>query len=1181
MRIKRLEIHGFKSFAERAVLNFGEGITGVVGPNGCGKSNIVDALRWCMGEMSAKHLRGRAMQDVIFAGSDSRGPLGMAEVTISFHNDGNVPPQYASFSEIAVTRRLHRDGSSEYLVNKVPARLRDITDLFLGTGVGTRAYSIIEQGRIGFIVSSKPEDRRSLIEEVAGITKFKARKKAAERRMESTQQNLDRVGDVVSELERQLQSLRRQARRAEKYKELRAELRDLELHQASLEMLRVAALEKHAQGEAEMLARDAEDAQAGVAARESSIEADRLRLLEVERELQREQAASAELDSKLAALERDLTHWQRQRDEAIARVHAARRDVEDAEARLAQAKNEHESHDQALGHLSASVDSDRERSYTLETAVGEMQGQISGLDRDAEALRRSAVEHIHEGARQRTLIAAIAKRDVELKNRLSQSSAELEDVARRRAEAEAKASELSERRDLLAGQISEWRARVTENRATLETAIRQVGESETRLRTLRDTLAERRSRLESLQEIARRFEGYSDGVRSLMQPDGGEPAVAGIRALITDVLDVPPDLERAVEAALGERLQYVVVDAQSVGVTAIAHLQQIAGGRSGFVPMTPRTVPSMARGNALDRVKARPGFEKVAEYLLADVSIADSLDSALVSFGDEQTPLRYVTLSGEVLDAFGTLIGGSEEGTGLLAKRREIRELEELVATLDSEHEAARASHLQLETSRLQLEVDIQQLEKDLHAADLERIETSKDLEAAMADAQRAGDRAEIVEFERSQASDELAKSASETKAAEEAASRAEEEQRNIEQRARELGERRAGMAEELAARAEELTRAKVEGATRAEKLTGTKAAAQRLQQTMHELTQRIERGQGAIRHNETAGQELTQRIEEGQQLALTTSADALRRREELAAARERYEADRQSVAVVEQAVREQRKSGDAATERLTAVRMELQRLELERVRIGDHILERHDVRIEHVMTDYHLRPMPGPEARQKSTELDRAIKALGPINLTAIDECAEIETRYGFLVTQRDDLANALESLKRAIQRINRASRERFQEAFDAVNEMFQQVYPRLFRGGVARLELVQSQDDVLESGVEIIAQPPGKKLQNVSLLSGGEKALTATALVFAIFLIKPSPFCVLDEVDAPLDEANVGRFNEMLREISKISQFIVITHNKNTMSQADKLYGVTMQEPGMSTLVSVNLDEKKVEAA
>ncbi|HSI05115.1 MAG TPA: chromosome segregation protein SMC, partial [Myxococcota bacterium] len=745
----------------------------------------------------------------------------------------------------------------------------------------------------------------------------------------------------------------------------------------------------------------------------------------------------------------------------------------------------------------------------------------------------------------------------------------------------AKASELTERRDVLAGQISEWRGRVAENRATLETAIRQVGESETRLRSLRDTLAERRSRLESLQEIARRFEGYSDGVRSLMRPDGGEPAVAGIRALITDVLEVPPELERAVEAALGERLQYVVVDAQSVGVTAIAHLQQVAGGRSGFVPMTPRTSAVTARGNALDRVKARPGFEKVAEYLLADVSIADSLDAALMAFSADQSPLRYVTSTGEVLDAFGTLIGGSEEGTGLLAKRREIRELEEIVASLDAEHETARADHLRLETSRLQLEVDIQQLEKDLHAADLERIETSKDLEAAMADAQRAGDRAEIVEFERSQASDELAKSASETRTAEEAAGRAEEEQRSIEQRARDLAERRAAMAEELAARADELTRAKVEGATRAEKLTGTKAAAQRLQQTIHELTQRIERGQGAIRHNETAGQELTQRIDEGQQVALTTSAEALRRREELSAARDRYEADRQSVAVVEQALREQRKSGDATTERLTAVRLELQRLELERVRIGDHILERHDVRIEHVMTDYHLRPMPGPEARQKATELDRAIKALGPINLTAIDECAEIETRYGFLVTQRDDLTNALDSLKRAIQRINRASRERFQEAFDAVNEMFQQVYPRLFRGGVARLELIQGQDDVLESGVEIIAQPPGKKLQNVSLLSGGEKALTATALVFAIFLIKPSPFCVLDEVDAPLDEANVGRFNEMLREISKISQFIVITHNKNTMSQADKLYGVTMQEPGMSTLVSVNLDEKKVEAA
>jgi chromosome segregation protein len=1180
MRIKKLEIHGFKSFAERAVLNFGHGITGVVGPNGCGKSNIVDALRWCMGEMSAKHLRGRAMQDVIFAGSDSRGPLGMAEVTITFNNDGNVPPQYASFSEIAVTRRLHRDGTSEYLVNKVPARLRDITDLFLGTGVGTRAYSIIEQGRIGFIVSSKPEDRRSLIEEVAGITKFKARKKAAERRMESTQQNLDRVGDVVSELERQLQSLRRQARRAEKYKELRAELRDLELHQATLELLRVAALEKHSQSEAEQLSRDTENTQAGIAARETSIESDRLRLLEIERELQREQAVSAEVDAKLAALERDLSHWQRQREEALARVHGARRDVEDAELRLSQAQNEHDNHDQTLGHLSASVDSDRERTFALESAVGEMQAQIGSLDREAEALRRSAVEHIHEGARQRTLIAAIAKRDVELRQRLSQSSAELEDVARRREDAEIKTRELTERRDLLAAQISEWRGRVAENRATLETAIRQVTESETRLRKLRDNLAERRSRLESLQEIARRFEGYSDGVRSLMQPEGGAEAFAGIRALITDVLEVPPELERAVEAALGERLQYVVVDAQSVGVTAIAHLQEMAGGRSGFVPMAPRAVLTGGRGDALTRVKARAGFEKVAEYLLADVSIAESLDAALMAFSEDQLPRRYVTLNGEVLDAAGTLIGGSEEGTGLLAKRREIRELEETVAALELEHDDARVAHQALETTRLQLEVDIQQLEKDLHAADLERIETSKDLEAAVADAQRAGDRAEIVEIERAQASDELEKSASETRAAEEAAARAEEEQRNIDVRAKELTERRSGMAEELAARADELTRAKVEGATRAEKLTGTKAAAQRLQQAISELRQRIERGSAAIRHNEQAGEELAQRIEEGQQLAMSTSADALRRREELAAARDRYEADRQSIAVVEQAIREQRKSGDVAMERLTAVRMELQRLELERARVIDHIFERHDVRIEQVITDYHLRPLPGPETRQKASDLDRQIKALGPINLTAIDECAEIETRYGFLVTQRDDLSNALESLKRAIQRINRASRERFQEAFDAVNEMFQQVYPRLFRGGVARLELLQS-EDLLESGVEIIAQPPGKKLQNVSLLSGGEKALTATALVFAIFLIKPSPFCVLDEVDAPLDEANVGRFNEMLREISKISQFIVITHNKNTMSQADRLYGVTMQEPGMSTLVSVNLDEKSVEAA
>lgn len=1177
MRIKKLEIHGFKSFAERAVLNFGQGITGVVGPNGCGKSNIVDALRWCMGEMSAKHLRGRAMQDVIFSGSDSRGPMGLAEVTLTFDNDGNAPPQYAQFSEIAVTRRLHRDGTSEYLVNKVPARLRDITDLFLGTGVGTRAYSIIEQGRIGFIVSSKPEDRRSLIEEVAGITKFKARKKAAERRMESTAQNLQRVGDVVSELERQLQSLRRQAKRAEKYKELRGELRDLELHHASLETLRLMAMTKLAQSQNEAFEREAHDAQAGIAAHESSIEADRERLLEIERALQRDQAASAELDTKLAALERDLEHWRRQRDEAVARGHAARRDLEDAEQKLEAAKAEQEAHSVTLGHLTASVEVDRERLHGLDAAHGETQGQITSLDAQAEALRRSAVEHIHEGARQRTLIAAIAKRTNELRGRLEHSTAELEDVAYRRNVAETKARQLTEQRDALVSQMTDWRATLETNRAQLQHAVSAVGESDKLVRSLRDELSERRSRLESLQEIARHFEGYSDGVRSLMQPESGTTAVPGIRALITDVLDVPPELEVAVEAALGERLQYVVVDAQQVGVTAIAHLRSIAGGRSGFVPVEPRLDNATdARGDALSRVQARPGFEAVAEYLLRDVSIVPTLDDALLAWAQSTTPVRYVTQAGEVLDAFGTLIGGSEEGAGLLAKRREIRELEEMVAGLTERHEAGRLEHQRLEETRGTLAADIQRLERELHAADLERIEASKDLEAAQADMRRATDRAEVVEQERTHGRDELEQIAEEARNAEEAAQRAEAEQSEIDAQSTALTEQRAALAEELVSRAEELTRAKVESATRTEKLTGIRAALERLGNQTHELQQRIHRATNGISYSDNNARELADRIEKGSELAQETSSEALRLREALNVARARYDEDRAGVLAIEQQLREQRRGSESAQERLSSVRLELQRLELERKRISDHVFERHDVRIDDVLTDFHMRPAPGADAARKVSELDRSIKALGPINLTAIEECAEIETRYGFLVTQRDDLENALESLKRAIQRINRASRERFQEAFDAVNEMFMQVYPRLFRGGTAKLELVQS-DDLLESGVEIIAQPPGKKLQNVSLMSGGEKALTATALVFAIFLIKPSPFCVLDEVDAPLDEANVGRFNEMLREISKISQFIVITHNKNTMTQADRLYGVTMQEPGMSTLVSVNLEDKR----
>lgn len=1195
MKIKKLEIAGFKSFAERSSLHFGDGISGVVGPNGCGKSNIVDAIRWCMGEMSAKHLRGRAMQDVIFAGSDSRGPMGMAEVTLTFDNDGDVPPQYAAYPELAVTRRLHRDGTSEYLLNKVPVRLRDITDLFLGTGVGTRAYSIIEQGRIGFIVTARPEDRRSLIEEVAGITKFKARKKLAERRMVATEQNLARVNDVVSELERQLGSLRRQAKKAERYKELRAEQTDLELHAAALELLGLIAFEKTRRLDLERLQRDIGDAARNVDGEETNLEGDKLRLVEEERRLQDEQSASAAAEAKLAALERDLAHWRTQLVEAEQRSTQAAEDVEDAGRRMSEVVLERERLDAQVRELAEQAADDDFMLGQTEQEVEDLLARRNVLERELEDARRAGIDTVHVVAQQRTLAANLERQHNDLVQRRAQLEREHDEVREAHAEALVRYAELETRLGQARTQLGAWRARLDELRQALAGVEQERAALEADLLRLRGELAERRSRLQSLEQIAQKLEGYSDGVRTLMGVTGEEgvasaaPVVEGLQSLLAEIVDVPTELEAAIEAALGERLQYLLVDDHRVGAEAIEYLKAHGAGRGGFVPMTLRQTRAAAAtptgpgvvGTALDRVRVRAGLESVGEGLLGNVLIVESLDAALDLWrAGTCAHWRLVTLAGEVLEPAGLLSGGAADGAGLLARRREIRELGDEVVRIEDRLEVAQASFLDIEQRRLQYEVDIQQLDKDLRALEIELAEGGKDLQAASEAKRRGAERLEVLTYERAQRDEELVAIEHERTVALRAAGEAQDQQTRLDETVRMLQQRQQAEQGTLAARSEALTVLKVQRASRAEKLASMRATVERLAQAGDDLGRRAERDRRQIAEGREQVLLLHESIAAGERDLGSRAAEAAQHKQSLSTARAQYEADQQQLAERELVLRERRRGGEKMQQDLLHVKMELQRTELERQRLLEHVTERHDVALLKVMGDYHMRPLPGPEAKARREELERQIKAMGPINLMAIEEHAEVEGRYEFLRRQRDDLSQALDSLKRAIHRINRTSRERFREAFDAVNEMFQQLFPRLFRGGEARLELTES-DDLLEAGVDIVVQPPGKKLQNVTLLSGGEKALTATALVFAIFLIKPSPFCILDEVDAPLDDANVGRFNELLREISKLSQFIVITHNKSTMTEADRLYGITMEEPGMSKVVAVEFEGRDVQAA
>ncbi len=1190
MRLKALDIVGFKSFADRVHLTFGDGITGIVGPNGCGKSNVVDAIRWVMGEMSAKNLRGRGMLDVIFAGCETRGPSGLAEVTLTFRNDGDVPPIYASYEDISVTRRLHRDNSSEYLINKAPCRLRDITDLFLGTGVGTKAYSIIEQGRIGFVVSARPEDRRSLIEEVAGITKFKARRKAAERRMAATEQNLARVNDIISELSRQLASLQRQAKKAERYKRVKAELRDLDLHLASIQILELVAKDKvQAQAQLE-LDEQFGDRTRGMEIHETELEAQRLSHLAEEERLQEEQSGCAASEARLATLERDVSHWQQQIKDTRAQLERAKEDVEEALGRVGEVRSERESLAEHLTAMELSVREDKSRLAGAAASVGEIQAILTRVDEETEQLRRDALDLVHEAARHRTLLSNLETQRNDTESRQGRATADLEQTIRLGATADRYHQELEVRFTGIASELDDWRLHRESLGDELRTVTAEVANSEDRILELRTDLAESGSRLESLEGIAKRLEGYTEGVRALLNPEGDAegPAVAGVLGLVTDVLRAQPRYERAIEAALGDKLQLVIVESHAVGMEAITYLKEQAGGRGGLLPKQPRSqtaTPMPAAqtgliGPALDCVKVEPGFEAAAEYLLANVAVVEDLPTALTIWDANGLSRTLVTLDGEVLDPAGAMSGGSEAGGGLLAQAREIRELRLTVSQLGKDLEAATVAHRELEARRLQLDVDIQQIDKEIRQGEVEQIQIDKELEAAANEIVRLADRLEVLDQELEQHHTELGRITREASESEEVATDAETRRAQLEARLAELQRVRAAHGDQLAGRSEALTALKVELASRDEKLVSSRDAIARLEQAEADASRRVERGRDAIQDGESLIAELTLNIENGEGEITTTASDVQTQRQSLSEARAAYEADRQQLADKEESLKETRKGSDAVREALVELKMDRQRLAMERQQVIALVAERHDVELLKVVGDYHLLPLPGVEDHEKRERLERGLKNIGPINLMAIEECEEVDVRHNFLVGQRDDLVQALDSLRRAIHRINRTSRRRFREAFEAVNQMFEKVFPRLFRGGEARLELLDH-DDILEAGVDIVAQPPGKKLQNLSLLSGGEKALTATALIFAIFLIKPSPFCVLDEVDAPLDDANVRRFNEMLGEIAKISQFIVITHNKLTMTEATRLYGITMEEPGMSKLVSVDLSTAGSEQA
>jgi chromosome segregation protein len=1199
MRIKRLDVVGFKSFMDRTVVAFSDGVTGVVGPNGCGKSNVADSIRWVLGEQSARHLRGRSMEDVIFNGSESKPPLSMAEVLLTFENDrpSELPIQYQGFSEITVGRRLFRTGESEYLINKVPARLMDVADLFMGSGVGRTAYSIIEQGRIGQIVSARPEDRRSIIEEAAGITKYKKRREAAERKLEATEANLLRVADIVQELGKQLDSLNRQARKAEKYKAVKAEIRELELAQAASRYLELTAVRRASEERHGALEAEGREIQARLAELDHAIEAERARVVELERRTAELAARDHELESQSRVSQVSVEAAAAELAGIGERTRAQAAEVEALKAQAEALAAEREALLAQREELGALGGADEDRLADAEAQLREVAREQAALLGETEAARADASGAVGRAAGHKSELAQLERQRADLGARLARNRAEAEEIARRVGDLDGSRSQHAEK----LGKTRQLKLRLEAERGAQEESLERTRseflQNEAKLITVREELADKRARLTSLVEVMRNYEGYGRGVRSLMTRANGAEAGAerGVFGLVADVVSAPPEYETAVEAVLGERLQYVIVESHAQGVEAIDFLKTAAEGRASLIPLSRlrggeegaalalRDRPGFVAG-CLDVVRYDAAYEKVARFLLGDAVIVRDLPSALEAWQAAEKKCTLVTLDGEVLDPYGVVTGGplEGEGHGALQRRREVQELEETVRQFEAEYALAQERHRTLQTRVLQLESALKTIDKDGREKDLAVLEQEKDLARVAEELDRLAARVGQLEVERTALEDGLAAFAREEEEQRLAAATAEAERSRAEERAREA----AARADELRARADALTaqlvNLKVKVAADAERKESLGASLRRVEEARREVEERRGRLFAALSEANARAAELRGRIDGTHGDMGRLEAEHLQVREALAGERAQQEAAAAALRARDGEVRELRRRADELATAANESALTAREGALALGHLEEQIRERCQAELRWEVQRFHMQPPPSDAERERLDELKGQAERMGAVNLTAIEEYDDLAKRHGFMTAQKGDLEASLADLKAAIVKINRASRERFRETFDRVNEKFQQVFPRLFNGGRAGLVLTNDADGAeLEAGVEIFAQPPGKRLVSVNLLSGGEKALTAVALIFAIFLIKPTPFCLLDEVDAPLDEANVGRYNELVKEMSKTSQFILITHNKRTMEMVDTLYGVTMEEPGVSKLVSVRLSEGKASAA
>lgn len=1181
MYLKSIEVQGFKSFANKILFEFHNGITGIVGPNGSGKSNVGDAVRWVLGEQSAKSLRGASMQDVIFSGTENRKPMGFASVSITMDNSDHKLP--IEFDEVTVTRRVYRSGESEYRINGSACRLKDINELFYDTGIGKEGYSIIGQGQIDKILSGKPEERRELFDEAVGIVKFKRRKAAAQKKLEDERQNLVRVNDILSELTRQLTPLEKQAETAKIYLKKRDELKVLDVNMFLLEMeesrTELAALEeklaiserdlKENSQKYESIRVEYDRLEEKISGLDGQIDSERARnnenqlkrqQLAGQMEVLREQIRSVETSRKnqlerLETIEKDLTERKKELEASRLELNGLKEERKQAQEEEEDTSVENDAIEASISHLNREIEGDKSEIIRILNQRASTKGKIQRYDTMMEQnqIRRAEVS-------QRLL-------------RLRSEENEQEDSLK----------ELQEKYETVSEKIED----LTEESRTYEEAVEKIRRELVRQNQQAEqgqtAFHREASRLESLKNITERYDGYGNSIRRCMEQKSREPGLLGV---VADLIKVEKAYEIAIETALGGSIQNIVTSDEDTAKRMIDFLKKNKFGRATFLPLTSVGLRGGFTDNgalkepgviglASTLVQADQQYEGLVRYLLGRVVVADTIDHAVALARKYRYSLRIVTLEGELLSPGGSMTGGAfKNSSNLLGRRREIEELEESVKLLKKDLDALNQAIDENRSKRNALRDKIAALAEKLQKEYL--VQNTAKMEISQMESRRdetasgyhhLKDEAVEIETQMAEIKEEKHRIQEELDAS---VKQEQELNDRIEKNQKALKEEQANLTEQK---------------QRFENVHLKLAGFLQKEDFLKQNTSRIEREVRTLNEEKVSVQK---KMEDGEK-------ETLEKEENLKKIQETIDsgADVQKEAEEKIRVLTEEKNACMVTQKgffteREALTEQKSLLDKENFRLSarqEKLVESRDTRINDIWEQYELTPGSAREMKreeyQEMNQLKKAvldlkneIRSLGSVNVNAIEEFKEISERHSFLKGQHDDLVESERALLGVIDDLDAGMRRQFEENFVKIQTEFDKAFRQLFGGGHGKLELVEG-EDILEAGVRIIAQPPGKKLQNMILLSGGEKALTAIALLFAIQNLKPSPFCLLDEIEAALDESNVARYANYLHKLTKNTQFIIITHRRGTMAAADRLYGITMQEKGVSALVSVNLIE------